>query len=75
MDFLENMKTPENKQLLTLFFIFIICLRYIYDENKDTYVYISLIFVYTFFCVVLYKLDFNFTPLDIENAHFSKVVL
>ena len=43
--------------LLTLFFIFIICLRYIYDENKDIYVYISLIFVYTFFCVVLYKLN------------------
>ena len=31
-------------------------MRYIYNENKDTYVYISLVFVYTFFCVVLYNL-------------------
>ncbi len=53
--FVDNMKTDENKQLMTLFIIFIICLRYIYNENKDTYVYISLVFVYAFFCIVLHK--------------------
>jgi hypothetical protein len=49
----ELVQDKPSLQLLTLFIISIICMIYIYDKNRDTYVYISLIFVYLFSFVVL----------------------
>ena len=49
----EIISDKPSLQMLTLFIIIIICVRYIYDKNKDTYVYISLIFTYLFSFIVL----------------------
>lgn len=49
----EIISDKPSLQMLTLFIITIICVRYIYVKHKDTYVYISLTFLYLFSFVVL----------------------
>jgi hypothetical protein len=61
-------------QMLTLFIIFIICVRYIYDKNKDKYVYISLIFLYLFSFMVL-LINPNVFSLPVIYAMIIPVIL
>ena len=70
----EIINGESSRQLLTLFIISIICVIYIYDKHKDTYVYISLIFVYLSSLMVLLTTQNEF-PRPVIYAMIIPVIL
>jgi hypothetical protein len=70
----EIINGESSRQLLTLFIISIICMIYIYDKHKDTYVYISMTFVYLSLLMVLLITQNEF-PRPIIFAMIIPVIL
>ena len=70
----EFISDKPSLQMLTLSIICIICVIFIYDDNKDTYVYISLTLVYLFSLMVLLITPSDF-PKPVIYAMIIPVIL